>query len=478
MRFKIKIIRTTCMVLFFMIALIVNSCSKNKIEIVAEIGNQQITLEEFRIAYLDVIKKPDAFDSPEFREKFLDELIASRLLAQEAEKRGYYDDEKLQYKVAAYKNKALREAHFEAVIRPQFSITEENIQEAYIFLQEERKISHLFANTKHEIDSVYLLLKNGRIFEEIAKDLFSDPSLAENGGDLGWVNWDELEYDLAMTAFRMPTDTFSVPIKSQYGYHIIEVTDYKKKPLITRQEYEAHKIKAKARLEFMLGDKYAYDYINNLFANAEIKIYPPIVSTVRIKLKNLFQRKPDQFNQMNEMQLTDDEVRTVERNLWDMRHEKFATINGQDYTVGDFIGALNYVPYSIVYSSFKKSIDYAFRDFLIDQKAKKMGLEDTQNVKYKYNLFKEYLLQLELRRDIVKGVKVTEDEVKQYYELNKPVFKGAEFRQVEKIIEDILKRKKKSESVPKFVEQLLDNKSIKKHLEIIHSYYDTVLNKI
>jgi len=164
MRFKIKIIRTTCMVLFFMIALIVNSCSKNKIEIVAEIGNQQITLEEFRIAYLDVIKKPDAFDSPEFREKFLDELIASRLLAQEAEKRGYYDDEKLQYKVAAYKNKALREAHFEAVIRPQFSITEEDVQETYIFLQEERKISHLFTNTKREIDSVYFLLENCLFF--------------------------------------------------------------------------------------------------------------------------------------------------------------------------------------------------------------------------------------------------------------------------------------------------------------------------
>ncbi len=473
-----KITKTHFQRIFLLVIflLLYNSCSNNKEEIVAEFGNQQILLEEFRIAYLDVIKKPDVFDSPKLREKFLDELIASRLMAQEAEKRGYYENEKLRYKVAAYKNKALREAHFEAVIRPKFFITERDIQEAYIFTQEQRKISHLFAETRGEIDSVYSLLENGKPFDEIAKDLFTDPLLAEKGGDLGWVNWETLEYDLAKTAFRMPTDTFSVPIKSQFGYHILKVTDYKKKPLITRQEYETYKRKAKTKLELMLGDKYAYAYINDLFGKAEIEINPQVITAVRSKLKNVFKRQPDKFNQMNEMQLNDDEVTLVEMNLWDMRNEIFATINGEDYSVADFIGALNYIPYNIIFSSFKKSMDYAFRDFLIGQEARKMELEDTDKVKYKHNLFKEYLLQLKLRRDIVRNVKLTDGEVKKYYELNKAKFKGTEFEQVEKIIRDIVKRKKKSEAVPKFVEQLLGDKPVKKNLKIIHAYYDSILN--
>ncbi len=208
-------------IIFAIIILFCFSCSKNDRKIVAEFGDQQITLEEFRIAYLDVIKKPDVFDSPKLREEFLDELISSRLLAKEAEKQGYYENEKLQYRVTAYKNKALRDAHFEAVIRPKFSINEQDVQQAYVFSQEQRKISHLFANTKQEIDSVYTLLNNGKAFNEIAKYLFENPSLAENGGDLGWVNWEALEYDLTMAAFKMPTDTFYFPIKSQFGYHIL-----------------------------------------------------------------------------------------------------------------------------------------------------------------------------------------------------------------------------------------------------------------
>ena len=463
-----------------MIAVIVvryNACADKREEIVAEWGDRHITLEEFRIAYLDVIKKPNVFDSPELREKFLDELTVTRLLAHEAEKRGYYEDEKLRYKAEAFRNKALREAHFDAVIRPKFSISEEDIQVAYLFSREQRKISHLFAKTKPEVDSVYALLKKGRTFEEIAQALFSDTSLAQNGGDLGWVNWDDLEYDLAMTAFKLQADTFSLPVRSQFGYHILKVTDYKKNPLITRAEYDIHRQKVKTKLEIMLGEKYAYDYVNTMMDKADIQLSPEVASYVRSKLKHLFTRKPDRFSPGNEMQLTDDEVKQVEMNLWDMRNEIFATINGKAYTVGKFTGALMYVPYTILYSSFKNAMNYAFRDFLIEQEALELRLEEKDNVTYKYTLFKEYLLQLELRRGIISNVKVTDQEIRDYYERNREKFKGAEFDQVEKMIHDILARKKRSEAVPEFIGQLPETRSLKKYPEIIHRYYNSILTK-
>ena len=452
------------------------SCSDKSKEIVAEFGDQQITLQEFRIAYLDVIKKPNVFDSPENREKFLDELIASRLLAHEAEGRGYYD-EKMQYRAQAYKNKALREAHFESVIKPMFSVSEEDIQQAYLYMQEQRRISHIFAKTRSGIDSVYALLKHGYSFNELAEKLFDDSLLAHNGGDLGWVHWDELEYDLAMTAFQLPPDSFSTPVKSQFGFHIVKVTDYKKNPLITRAQYEAHKQKAKAKLEFMLGDKYAFAYVNNLMNNVDIQISPAVATSVRSKLKHVFTRQPDQFNQAGEMQLNENEVKQVEINLWDMRHEVLATINGKDYTVGEFIGALQYVPYNIPYNNFKDAMYYAFRDFLIEQEALTMGLENSDTVFDKFTLYKEYLLQLGLRRDLVRLAKVTDEEKQAYFQDNREKFKGVEFSQVEKIITDIIERNKRAQAVPEFLLQLADNRSVKKYPEIIHNYYDSVLNK-
>ena len=84
-------------------------------------------------------------------------------------------------------------------------------------------------------------------------------------------------------------------------------------------------------------------------------------------------------------------------------------------------------------------------------------------------------MQLELRRDVVRNVKVSSNEINKYYEINKEKFKGAELDQVEEIIKDIVRRKKRAEAVPKFVEQLLENKPVKKNVEIIHRYYDSVL---
>jgi len=92
------------------------------------------------------------------------------------------------------------------------------------------------------------------------------------------------------------------------------------------------------------------------------------------------------------------------------------------------------------------------------------------------NLFKEYLLQLEFRRDIVRNVNVTSDEIKEYYEINKEKFKGAGFDQVENIIKDIVRMKKRAEAVSKFVDQLLKEKPVTKNFKVIHRYYDSILN--
>lgn len=470
---KVKKMRNSIFAIFLVFLF---SCSQNNNPIVAEFGDQQITLEEFKIAYLDILKKPDVFDSPALREKFLDELIASRVLAEEAKKRGYDKDEKLQYKSIAYKNKALREAHFNAVIRPMFSVREKDVQEVYIFNQEERKISHLFADTKQEIDSIYTLLERGGSFEAIAKDLFDNPVLVENGGDLGWIHWDALEYDMAMAAFRMQIGEFSAPIRSQFGYHILKVTDYKKKPLITRMEYEQHRDKAKAMLEYKLGDKLAFEHVSSMFDKAEIDVNPGVATAVRSKLKEIFQRKPNQYNEMNEMQLTDDEVNLVEVNVWDMRHDRFATINGKTYTVGEFIGALNYIPYSIIHNSFRKTMSYAFRDFLIESEAREFGLENEEEALLKSNLYNEYLLQLALRRELVNNTKVSEDEILHYYEQNNAQFKGAEFGQVRKTIENILYRNKRAQVIPDFVQSLLASRNIIKNVELIQRYYDSLLD--
>ncbi len=450
---------------------------KKSESVVAEFGKQKITLEEFKIAYLDIIKNPKVFDSPKTREDFLNEMVAERILAREAQRQGFANSKLLQNKIKAYKGKVLREQHFANIIKPKVHVEEKDVEEAYQFSQEQRKVSHLFYKEQRDADEAYDQLLHGASFDSLAKMIFKDSSLAFSGGDLGWVEWDQMDYDLATNAFRMVPDVFSKPIHSQYGYHIIKVTDFKKHPLITRQQYAEHRRKTKYVLENKLGDKYAFDYVGMMLKNASVQLRPKVLQFIDEKLSHQFKRKPKPADQMSDIQLQDAEIQFVESTLWDAQNEVVAVINGNNLTVVDFIGFLKYVPYAVVYSNFRKTFDYVVRDFLITQEAITLGLVNNKNVLLKTSLYKEFLLQEAFRNLMIQKVGIDEKEIRSYYEKNKDSYKNSTYEQLHEFLKGIVLNQKKQNCVPKFVDETLKEAPIKKYMNVINSYYDSVYSR-
>jgi parvulin-like peptidyl-prolyl isomerase len=445
--------------------------------VVAEIDSDQVTLKEFNIAYMHLIRQPKIFDSKKLRESFLDELIQGKILSQEAKRLNLDKDELIKYKIDAYQNKCLREEHFQKVIKPQIHIEEKDVEEVYLFTQEERRISHLFFLNEASADSAYNRLNNGASFDSLAKIVFKDTLLANHVGDLGWVNWDQLEYDMAMAAFRTKLNAFSAPLRSIYGYHIVKVTGFKKKPMITRQEYEIHKRKAKYLLEFKIGDKLSFEYIDKMMKQAKIMIYPDIVQMLEEKLSEKFKRSPTQFDPTYEVQLNDEEVKMVETNLWDERNKTIAIIDNKNLSVGDFIGYLNYVPYQVIFSGVKNTLDYILRDYLITEEAKKMDLMKERIVMIKSKVYNEDLFQLELRKKLIAGVTVSDNEIQKYYESHKEKYQNLSIQDVKGFIKEAIINDKKQNIIPDLINELSKNMKIVKNYDIIHRYYDSLLNK-
>jgi parvulin-like peptidyl-prolyl isomerase len=445
-------------------------------QVVAKFGNNQITLGEFKIAYMQLIKQPKVFDSKALRKNFLDELIKGRLLSQEAKRESLDTSELIKYRIDAFRNKCLRNGHFEKVIKPMIHVDEKDVEEAYLFTREERRISHLFSLTKAGADSLYQLLNNGASFDSLASVTFKDTVLANHGGDLGWINWDQLEYDMGMTVFRMNVNEISEPIKSIFGYHIIKVTGIKKKPLISGNEYELQRKKAKYLLETKIGEKLAFEYIDKMRESAKILIYPDIVKLAILKLSGIFTRKPSHADQMYEIQLKDEEIKSVETSLWNEHNKVIAIINDKNLTVGEFIGYLSFVPYEVIYNGIKPAMDYIFRDYLVTEEAKQMGLEQDKNVLQKTKVYTDNLLQFEMRKKLVQGVEVKDNEVKQYYEKHKSKYKGATYEQMHDNLYKLVTDEKKRNVVSEYVNKLSKNMKITKNVNLIQKYFDAILN--
>ncbi|MBA2650313.1 MAG: peptidylprolyl isomerase [Legionella sp.] len=89
--------------------------------------------------------------------------------------------------------------------------------------------SMLPSESLNQVNNMYQQLKSGKDFALMAKQYSVDVVSASKGGDLGWVNPGQLvpEFEKAMN--DLPLHSISRPIKTQYGWHLIEVMERKEK---------------------------------------------------------------------------------------------------------------------------------------------------------------------------------------------------------------------------------------------------------
>ena len=69
--------------------------------------------------------------------------------------------------------------------------------------------------------------KKGEDFSKLAKELSEEPGAKESGGDLGFFAKDRMVPEFAEAAFSQKPGTISEPVKTQFGWHVIKVTEKK-----------------------------------------------------------------------------------------------------------------------------------------------------------------------------------------------------------------------------------------------------------
>lgn len=83
-----------------------------------------------------------------------------------------------------------------------------------------------FELAKVEIENVYLKLKEGNDFDELAKQYSQGPN-ADEGGDMGYIERGQMLEVLDKAVFSLRKGEFSEPVKTELGYHIFKVEDIK-----------------------------------------------------------------------------------------------------------------------------------------------------------------------------------------------------------------------------------------------------------
>lgn len=80
---------------------------------------------------------------------------------------------------------------------------------------------------EHSIQNIYRQIQAGKKFDNLAKQYSVDAATAVNGGDMGWVVSNELVPQFAEVMDKLPLGGISGPIKTPFGWHVMQVLERK-----------------------------------------------------------------------------------------------------------------------------------------------------------------------------------------------------------------------------------------------------------
>ncbi|MBU3158145.1 peptidylprolyl isomerase [Clostridium estertheticum] len=115
-------------------------------------------------------------------------------------------------------------------IMSDINITEEELENYYkeniqMFKSEETaSAKHILVDTLEQMKEIKLEITNGMSFEEAAKKYSKCPSAAQ-GGSLGSFTRGRMVPEFEKVAFELKVGEISEPVKTQFGYHLIQLDE-------------------------------------------------------------------------------------------------------------------------------------------------------------------------------------------------------------------------------------------------------------
>ncbi|MFA4839128.1 MAG: hypothetical protein WC703_06615 [Candidatus Neomarinimicrobiota bacterium] len=384
--------------LFAIVVLMIwgSGCSDGKS--VATFGTDKITLNEFRAAYTDVLRQTEEVDSDSLREWFLDGMIDKRLLASEALKSSVTFDESFQLQLSAYRDHCLREEYFRSVIQPKIKISDTSLDEIGVYLRQERRFRRLYFRDKASAKQAFRLIENGASFIVLENAVPYNINQPKFDGDLGWLSWEEMEFDAAMVGFRQKPGIVTRPIHTGFAWSILQITGVRNRNSSSVSSEIANRKFIRRVIERSIGEQFSFDYARSMPLKSMPRIESRTLNWVSERIAFGLARVPALGDLTRDMQLSDAELAQLEKTVQPRRNDVLAEINGQEMTVVQFVHALRYVPYSVTSKSVVLAMDYVIRDVLLTQKAKEIGLEKKSgSIPIKLQLFEENYIQGQYR---------------------------------------------------------------------------------
>ena len=202
----------------------------------------------------------------------LQDMIAVRLVADEARKQGYDTESQVRRAVSQVEDQILQQELMSRYVKD--NLTDAAVRARYDqFLKEnppldEVRARHILVETEEQARAVIVRVGKGEDFGRLARELSTGPS-GKVGGDLGYFTREKMVPEFSAAAFGLrPGDVTRSPVKTQFGWHVIKVED-------RRTQDAPSYAQAEGQMREQVQEQLTRKYVSELREKAKVETYGP-----------------------------------------------------------------------------------------------------------------------------------------------------------------------------------------------------------
>ncbi len=402
--------------------------------IVAVVGKSKITRMDFLLSYELTVHPQSNQKGLPAKKAHLDYMIRKKLVALEGIRTGMAREEPLRSRIKWYEDKAVILRLFHHEVKDKVEISEDEVREAFVHLNEKIRVRHLSAQTLEEALHMRDQLSAGVSFGELARASFEDSLLAENGGDLGYITWGEMDEDFERAAFALHGGEVSQPVKTKWGYHIIKLEDRTRNILLTENEFLQRKSSIETIMRRRREGRVSNKYIKRFMLPKNVRIKGNIFAFLLSKGQEIL-GPGNRMIPLGFPVLRDVEIGKIDLSIQDLAAEVLVEFGGGHWTLGEFVEKVKAMPPAERprinnRNALKNKIGVMVRDEFLAKEGYRRGLQKSEKVINEVQWQLEELVYNTIRRGVSDTITVSDPEVEVFLNNNINEYRDMDKKQV------------------------------------------------
>lgn len=401
---------------------LVSGCTGSKLDehTVAVVKNEKISTDDLILNYELMPGWASSKKGKEALAAHVDLLLQKKLFALEGRRQGFDRDPEVQRIVNWIKADELRKALYRDEIEAKIPISESDLKTAFQKENVQFQVRHLFARTEAEINALQKALDQGISWDELAQATFTDSNLAKSGGALGWIGVGQMDPVIEDTIFALPAGRISQPVRSRYGFHLIQVLNTRQNIFMAEENFQSQKERLFNQLRRREEKKRADAFIKTFMAEKDVKMINQSFDHLVAKIRDNVIDTRD-LGQLNLPQIKDGELDNLSQGLENRLNDVLITFKGGEWTIGDFLEKLYQIPPARrprVTSpiKFRDDLGIMIRNEFLTQEARRRGLDNDPLVQKEVKHWQDEYTFSRLWQDIEATISISDSQAQTFFE--------------------------------------------------------------